>query len=59
MTENETIYNCLLGLIQIGHPDAMAQKAELQRIFTAAVAPGSKVDQEIQAKLTQAAPALQ
>jgi hypothetical protein len=59
MTENETIYNCLLGLIQMGHPDAIAQKAELQRIFAAAVSPGSKVDQEIQARLTQAAPALQ
>lgn len=59
MTENETIYNCLLGLIQMGHPDAIAQKAELQRIFAAAVSSGSKVDQEIQARLTQAAPALQ
>ncbi|VEU34977.1 unnamed protein product [Pseudo-nitzschia multistriata] len=59
MTENETIYNCLLGLIQMGQPDALAQKAELQRIFTAATASGSKVDQEIQAKLAQAAPALQ
>merc|ERR1711935_77715 len=59
MTENETIYNCLLGLIQMGHPEAMAQKAELQRIFSSAVSPGSKVDQEIQNRLTQAAPALQ
>jgi hypothetical protein len=59
MTENETIYNCLLGLIQVGHPEAMAQKAELQRIFTETVSAGSKVDQEIQAKVTQAAPALQ
>eukprot|EP00535_Pseudo-nitzschia_heimii_P006126 CAMPEP_0197184934 /NCGR_PEP_ID=MMETSP1423-20130617/10893_1 /TAXON_ID=476441 /ORGANISM="Pseudo-nitzschia heimii, Strain UNC1101" /LENGTH=1071 /DNA_ID=CAMNT_0042635885 /DNA_START=109 /DNA_END=3324 /DNA_ORIENTATION=- len=59
MTENETIYNCLLGLIQMGHPDVMAQKAELQRIFSSAVSPGSKVDQEIQNKLTQAAPIIQ
>jgi len=59
MSENETIYNCLLGLIQMGHPEALAQKAELQRIFTAAVSSESQVDQEIKAKLTQAAPALQ
>lgn len=59
MTENETVYKCLLGLIQMGHPDAMAQKPELQRIFTAACAAGSKVDEEIQGQLKQAAPALQ
>jgi len=59
MSENETIYNCLLGLIQMGHPDALAQKAELQRIFTAATSSESDVDEEIQAKLMQAAPALQ
>ena len=59
MTENETVYKCLLGLIQMGHPDAMAQKPEFQRIFTAAIAPGSKVDEEIQGQLKQAAPALQ
>ena len=59
MTENETIYNCLLGLIQMGHPEALAQKAELQRIFTAAIAAGSNVDEEIQSKLKAAAPALQ
>jgi len=58
MTENETIYNCLLGLIQMGQPEVLAQKAELQRIFTAATAADSKVDEEIQAKVTQAAPAL-
>jgi len=59
MTENETIYNCLLGLLQMGHPEALAQKAELQRIFTEAVSPGSNVEEEIQIKLKQAAPALQ
>merc|ERR1712166_293464 len=59
MTENETVYNCLLGLIQMGHPEALAQKAELQRIFTAATSPGSEVDEEVQGKLRQAAPALQ
>lgn len=61
MSENETVYNCLLGLIQVGHPDAMAQKMELRRIFSEATAPDSKVDNEIQEKLKQALalPALQ
>mmetsp|Transcript_20410 Transcript_20410/g.36828 ORF Transcript_20410/g.36828 Transcript_20410/m.36828 type:complete len:1073 (-) Transcript_20410:64-3282(-) len=59
MTENETVYTCLLGLLQVQHPDALSQKSELQRIFTEATAPGSKVDEEIQAKLRQAMPALQ
>merc|ERR1712166_146541 len=59
MTENETVYNCLLGLIQMGHPEAIAQKAELQRIFTAATSPESFVDEDVQARLRQAAPALQ
>lgn len=61
MTENETVYTCLLGLVQVGHPDAVTQKTELKRIFTEATAPGSKVDNEIQEKLKQALalPALQ
>merc|ERR1712166_708032 len=59
MTENETVYNCLLGLIQMGHPEAIAQKTELQRIFTAATSPESFVDEDVQARLRQAAPALQ
>lgn len=59
MTENETIYTCLLGLLQMNHPDAVAQKAELKRIFTAAVAADSKVDDETKGKLSQAIPALQ
>lgn len=59
MTENETVYNCLLELIQMGHPQALAQKAELRRIFTSATSPYSKVDDEMQQKLKQVAPALQ
>jgi len=59
MTENETVYNCLLGLIQIGHPEALVQKAEFRRIFTAAISPESKVDEEVQLRLKQASPALQ
>lgn len=59
MTENETVYNCLLGLLQMNHPDAVAQKGELRRIFSEAVSPDSKVDEETQGKLKQALPALQ
>lgn len=59
MTENETIYTCLLGLLQMNQPDALAQKAELRRIFTEATAAGSKVEPEVQEKLKQALPALQ
>lgn len=58
MTENETIYKCLLGLLQMNQPDAIANKAELRRIFTEATAEGSKVDEEIQGKLKLALPAL-
>eukprot|EP00538_Stauroneis_constricta_P000300 CAMPEP_0119561076 /NCGR_PEP_ID=MMETSP1352-20130426/16613_1 /TAXON_ID=265584 /ORGANISM="Stauroneis constricta, Strain CCMP1120" /LENGTH=1073 /DNA_ID=CAMNT_0007609195 /DNA_START=287 /DNA_END=3508 /DNA_ORIENTATION=- len=59
MTENETVYTCLLGLIQMNHPDAAAHKAEFKRIFTEAVAEGSKVEDEVKAKLNEALPALQ
>ena len=59
MTENETVYNCVLGLVQMNHPDAVAQKAELQRIFAAAVATDSKVEDEVKEKLKQALAGLQ
>jgi len=59
MSENETVYTCLLGLLQMNQPDAVAQKAELRRIFSEATAAGSKVEPEIQEKLKQALPALQ
>jgi importin-4 len=54
MTENETVYTCLLGLLQVNHPSVLPHKAELRRIFMEATAQGSKVDEEIQEKLTQA-----
>lgn len=59
MTENETIYTCLLGLLQMNQPDALTQKAELRRIFVEATAAGSKVEAVVQEKLKQALPALQ
>lgn len=58
MTENETVYKCLLGLLQMNQPDAVANKAEFKRIFTEATSEGSKVDEEIQEKLKLALPAL-
>ena len=54
MSENETIYTCLLGLLQMNQPDALAQKEELRRIFTEATAADSKVEPEVQEKLKQA-----
>lgn len=54
MTENETVYNCLLGLIQMNHPDTLPNRAEFRRVFTEATAETSKVDPEIQDKLKAA-----
>jgi hypothetical protein len=59
MTENETVYTCLLGLFQGNHQDLQSQTAELRRIFTEATAQGSKVDDEIQEKLREALSSLQ
>ena len=58
MTENDTVYQCLIGLLQMNQPDAIANKAEIRRIFTEATAEGSKVETEIQEKLKAAAHAL-
>jgi len=57
-TENESVFKCLLGLLQMNHVDAMASKAEIKRVFTEATAEGSKVDDETQQKLKMALPAL-
>lgn len=59
MTENETVYTCVLGLLQMNHPDALAQKDEMRRVFTQATAEGSKVEDEVKEKLKQALAALQ
>ena len=53
MTENETVYTCLIGLIEVMHPDAIANKGEILRVFIEACAQGSKVDPEIQSKLNE------
>ena len=59
MTENETVYTCLLGLLQMNHPDILGQKDELRRIFSQATAEDSKVEDEVQERLKQALQALQ
>jgi len=58
MTENETVYKCLIGLLQMNQEDAIANKAEIRRIFTEATAEGSRVEEDVQEKLKLAAPAL-
>ena len=59
MTENETVYTCLLGLLQMNHPDALAQRLEFKRIFTLAIADNSKVEEEVKDRLRLALQALQ
>jgi importin-4 len=59
MTENETVYKCLLGLLQMNHPDIAIRKADLQRIFLAALAEDSKVEDEVKKMLQEALPSLQ
>jgi hypothetical protein len=51
MTENNTVYTCLLGLLQMNQPDIIALKDEVARVFTEAVSDSSQVDDEIKAKL--------
>lgn len=59
MTENETVYTCLLGLLQMNHPDLLSQKEELRRILMEATSESSKVADEIQEKLRSAAQSMQ
>lgn len=59
MTENETVYTCLLGLLQLNHPDALALKADIARIFAEATSESSKVEEEVKQKLKEALPSLQ
>ena len=59
MTENETVYKCVLGLLQMNHPEIVGRKAEVKRVFMAAIAEDSKADDEIKAQLQAALPGLQ
>lgn len=51
MTENETVYNCLFGLLQQNQPDLLVNKLELSRVFGEAASETSKVDDELKEKL--------
>ena len=51
MTENETVYNCLMGLLQMNQSDLLANKHELSRVFAEAASENSKVDDELKEKL--------
>ena len=51
MTENETVYNCLFGLLQQNQADLMANKVELSRVFAEAASDESQVDDELKEKL--------
>jgi hypothetical protein len=51
MTENETVYSCLFGLLQQHQSDLLANKVELSRVFTEASLERSKVDDELKGKL--------
>eukprot|EP00548_Thalassiothrix_antarctica_P007158 CAMPEP_0194130202 /NCGR_PEP_ID=MMETSP0152-20130528/1294_1 /TAXON_ID=1049557 /ORGANISM="Thalassiothrix antarctica, Strain L6-D1" /LENGTH=1074 /DNA_ID=CAMNT_0038824635 /DNA_START=111 /DNA_END=3335 /DNA_ORIENTATION=+ len=51
MTENETVYTCLLGLLQMNQPDLLSQSVELKRVFLEATADNSRVANEIKEKL--------
>jgi hypothetical protein len=54
MTENDTVYTCLFGLLQMNHPDMLANASEVKRIFGEACQESSKVDDEMKTKLQQA-----
>jgi importin-4 len=58
MTENGTIYTCLVGLIEVKHPEAILHKGDILRIFEEACGQDSKVDPEIQSKLKSVMPKL-
>eukprot|EP00559_Dactyliosolen_fragilissimus_P001115 CAMPEP_0184862296 /NCGR_PEP_ID=MMETSP0580-20130426/6766_1 /TAXON_ID=1118495 /ORGANISM="Dactyliosolen fragilissimus" /LENGTH=1085 /DNA_ID=CAMNT_0027360083 /DNA_START=537 /DNA_END=3794 /DNA_ORIENTATION=+ len=51
MTENETVYKCIFELLQMNQPDAIANKAEIKRVFMEAISEDSKVEDEIKDKL--------
>ena len=51
MTENETVYNCLFGLLEKNQPDLIANKLELSRVFAEAASEASNVDDDLKEKL--------
>jgi hypothetical protein len=51
MTENETVYNCLFGLLEQNQVDLMANRQQLSLVFAEAASEDSKVDDELKGKL--------
>ena len=51
MTENETVYNCIFGLLEHNQVDLLANRQEVSRIFAEASSENSKVDDEIKEKM--------
>jgi len=54
MTENETVYKCLLGLIAMNHADLAANQIDLRRVFEESLKEESMVDKEIKGQLQAA-----
>jgi len=59
MTENETVYSCLFGLLEKNQPDLIANKLELSRVFAEAASEASNVDDDLKEKLKLALQSLQ
>mmetsp|Transcript_13102 Transcript_13102/g.31597 ORF Transcript_13102/g.31597 Transcript_13102/m.31597 type:complete len:1068 (-) Transcript_13102:113-3316(-) len=58
MTENQTVYQCLIGLLQMNHPEAVSRKEDIKRILTEATHESSKVDADTKGMLVQAVQSL-
>jgi hypothetical protein len=56
MTENETVYNCLLGLLQMMNvnADIQANRNEIQRVLTQASQADSNVEDDLRKKIRSA-----
>ncbi|CAM9263097.1 unnamed protein product [Choristocarpus tenellus] len=57
-SENESVYTCLLGLLNMKHPEALQLLDSILGVIAQALAPGSKVQDEIQATLVSKLQAL-
>ena len=51
MTENNTVYTCLLNLLQMNNSDALAHKDEMKKIFEVAIGHDSNVEDDMKQKL--------
>jgi len=53
-SENKTVYDCVLGLVDMKHPDIVANGEALTVALRAAVLPDAEVSDEIKARVTAA-----